>query len=102
MPMGLVDANVNPWDTYAAEYGQWIAQREPVEVAAGSIFARMLELLGDLAGREVLDAACGEGYFSRVLAARGARVTGLDLSPRLIAMARAKDPDGAIDYREAD
>jgi 2-polyprenyl-3-methyl-5-hydroxy-6-metoxy-1,4-benzoquinol methylase len=62
----------------------------------------MLALLGDLTGREVLDACCGEGFLARVLAARGARVTGIDLSSRLIAMARAKDPDGAIDYRVGD
>jgi 2-polyprenyl-3-methyl-5-hydroxy-6-metoxy-1,4-benzoquinol methylase len=62
----------------------------------------LLELLGDITGRRVLDAGCGEGYLARVLAARRARVTGIDLSPRLIAMPRAKNPAGDIGYRVAD
>jgi SAM-dependent methyltransferase len=37
-----------------------------------------------------------------VLAARQARVTGIDVSPRLIDLARSKDPAGNIDYRVAD
>ena len=39
---------------------------------------------------------------ARILAARGAHVTGIDLSPRLIELAREQDGDGAIDYRVAD
>lgn len=34
----------------------------------------LLALLGDVIGRRVLDAGCGEGYLARILAARGARV----------------------------
>lgn len=50
----------------------------------------------------MLDAACGEGLLSRVLARRGARVTGIDVSHRLVEIARARDPAGAIGYRVAD
>lgn len=46
-----------------------------------------LELLGDVAGRHVLDAACGPGLYAAELARRGARVTGLDQSPRMVALA---------------
>jgi len=41
-------------------------------------------------------------YLARVLAGRGARVTRVDLSPRLIEMARKKDTTGEIGYRVAD
>jgi 2-polyprenyl-3-methyl-5-hydroxy-6-metoxy-1,4-benzoquinol methylase len=92
------------YDDYAAEYAAYVARREQggVEGDPMGILPHLLGLLGDVAGLEVLDAGCGEGYLARILAARGARVTGIDLAPRLIALARAKDPMGAIDYRVAD
>ena len=97
-----MEGGANPWDDYAPEYGEFVAGREQADLECDPILAGLLDLLGDIAGRDVLDAACGEGFLARRLAARGARVVGLDLSPRLIAMARAKDPAGAIDYRVAD
>ena len=38
----------------------------------------MLRMLGDVSGKRVLDAGCGHGYFSRLLAARGAQVVGVE------------------------
>lgn len=35
-----------------------------------------LELLGDVSGKHVLDAACGPGFYAAELISRGARVTG--------------------------
>lgn len=64
----------------------------------------VMRLLGDVAGLAVLDAGCGNGSVSRLLARRGARVTGVDLSPTLIERARtreAADPLG-IAYHAAD
>jgi len=46
------------------------------------------------APRRVLDVGCGEGRLPRDLAARGHRVTGLDGSPTLVALAREADPGG--------
>lgn len=46
----------------------------------------------------MLDAGCGEGYFSRALAARGARVVGADYSEALIASARKKSVGLPITY----
>ena len=43
----------------------------------------------DLKGAVVLDYGCGDGDFSRMLASRGARVYGIDISPNLIERARA-------------
>jgi SAM-dependent methyltransferase len=51
----------------------------------------MLNFIGDLSGREVLDAGCGEGYQTRILASRGARMTGIDLSPKMIELAREEE-----------
>jgi SAM-dependent methyltransferase len=52
---------------------------------------------GDVNGRTVLDAGCGTGYLSKKLHDRGARVTGIDFSERMIEIARAHNPD--IDFR---
>jgi 2-polyprenyl-3-methyl-5-hydroxy-6-metoxy-1,4-benzoquinol methylase len=38
----------------------------------------LLRMLGDVRGRRVLDAGCGNGYFSRMLARSGAAVTGVE------------------------
>jgi SAM-dependent methyltransferase len=51
----------------------------------------MLEFIGDLSGREVLDVGCGEGYQTRILASRGARMTGIDLSPKMLELARDEE-----------
>ena len=48
------------------------------------------EALGDVAGRDVLDAGTGTGRHAIRLAARGARVTAVDFSDRMLAKARAK------------
>ena len=37
------------------------------------------KLMGDVNGQIVLDLACGEGYNTRILARKGAKVTGVDL-----------------------
>src|SRR5690242_572166 len=47
----------------------------------------VLRMLGDLRGRRVLDAGCGQGYFSRMLADRGAEVVGVEPGLSLITYA---------------
>jgi ubiquinone/menaquinone biosynthesis C-methylase UbiE len=63
--------------------------------------AALLELVGDVSGRRVLDLACGPGRVSRELSRRGARVVGLDLSAALLDKARlAGNPGpGVIEYQ---
>lgn len=50
----------------------------------------MLKAIGASTGMTVLDAGCGEGYLSRILARRGATVTGVDSSGKLIEAARTQ------------
>jgi ubiquinone/menaquinone biosynthesis C-methylase UbiE len=89
----------NPFENpvLAARYESWYAGRGR---RADRRQRRLLaDLLGDLApGRTALDVGCGTGHFTRWLAGRGYRVTGLDLSPAMLAEA-----DGAgVHYVVAD
>lgn len=51
------------------------------------------------AGTHVLDVGCGVGRWSCRLAARGARVTGVDMSPTMIEQARRRAADRGISGR---
>jgi SAM-dependent methyltransferase len=53
-----------------------------------------LALLGDVAGKRVLDAACGPGLYAAELIGRGAQVTGFDNSPRMVEICRAHVSQG--------
>jgi toxoflavin synthase len=85
------------YDTLAEEYKRSKQQPWRTHVEAFSLMA----LVGELNGRSVLDVACGEGFYTRPLRRRGAaRVTGVDLSSQMIALARSQEsaqPLG-IDY----
>jgi len=52
--------------------------------------AMLARLPADLTGMRVLDAGCGPGVMTAELAARGADVTGVDISPQLIRIAEAR------------
>ena len=60
----------------------------------------------DLSGLRLLDAGCGTGALAVEAARRGARVTAIDLSPTLIALARERLPaiagGGSVDFRSGD
>ena len=46
----------------------------------------------ELRGKKVLDYGCGDGHFTHLLARLGAEAYGIDISPQLIAKARASAP----------
>lgn len=55
-----------------------------------------------VAGKRVLDLACGEGYGSHLLASRAGQVTGIDLSEAAIAHALETYQHPALDYQQGD
>lgn len=59
----------------------------------------LLAIAGNVRGRRVLDAGCGGGYLSRILAKRGARVVGVDLSPKLLDEAKAQEARAPLGIR---
>lgn len=64
----------------------------------------LFPMIGDVKGRRVLDAGCGAGYMCRILAERGAKVTGVDLSTKFIELAQRyeKKKKMGIEYFCAD
>ena len=76
------DAKAEEWDRHVGEDGDRnrVMSSDPV----------LWRMLGDVDGRRVLDAGCGTGYLSVQLARRGAQVVGVDLSPEMVRLARAR------------
>ena len=64
--------------------------------AAALLEAHVMEVMGDVDGKTVVDAYCGIGLHARRLARRGARVTGIELDPAAVAEARRAAPEGAV------
>ena len=64
----------------------------------------LVEELGLALGGSVLDVACGRGRHSVELARRGFRVTGIDLSPRSLELARAAadQAEVVVEFRQLD
>jgi demethylmenaquinone methyltransferase/2-methoxy-6-polyprenyl-1,4-benzoquinol methylase len=63
---------------------------------------RLVGRLGTLSGRRALDLATGTGDIAWLMQRRGARVVGLDLTPRMIALARRDGERGSPSFLVGD
>jgi ubiquinone/menaquinone biosynthesis C-methylase UbiE len=77
---------------------------EEVADSIHDVHAALVEALAPQSGDTWLDVGCGAGHVAELAAGAGARVTGIDLSPRLIEVAKARAEAGGyeIDYRVGD
>jgi len=78
------DTSTRSWNAIADD---WVAHTDTNDYRNDFLFPLTFRLLTHLSGRRVLDLGCGEGGYSRELARRGARVTAVDGSERLIEVA---------------
>jgi ubiquinone/menaquinone biosynthesis C-methylase UbiE len=81
------------WDEAAEEFAGRFKRNEEF-FHKRVINPTLLDLLGEVKGKTVLDVACGEGHFSRKLAelAKGdIQITGIDASKTLIDIAQKKN-----------
>ena len=76
------------WEKSADWYDRIIGERGS-DLYRGVVLPGALGLLAPQKGERVLDLGCGQGVFTRALAEKGCEVTGVDLSPSLIAKARS-------------
>lgn len=77
-------------DAYQAAHGPFLGDADFVWCPEGLREAD-IGLLGQVAGARVLDLGCGAAACARWLAARGARVVGIDISTQMLRHARAAD-----------
>ena len=90
--MALFDKSANDYDGwYQSPMGRYVDTAET---------ACLFALADNIAGKDVLDLGCGTGHLSEMLHARGANVTGIDISDGMLAKARAssKRQGLTIDY----
>src|SRR5688572_16510230 len=86
----------------------WQVSAEAAEIYESrfvpAIFAEWAPRIADAAdvnaGANVLDVACGTGVVARECARRGAVVTGLDLNPGMLSVARRISP--SVTWRQGD
>jgi ubiquinone/menaquinone biosynthesis methyltransferase len=62
---------------------------------------RVVRLANPRPGQDALDLACGTGDIAFGLAARGARVTGLDITHRMLQLAQGRATEGAESVRQS-
>jgi len=90
------DSSTLSWQSIADE---WISHADTNDYRNDFLMPRLLAMAGEVAGLDVLDLGCGEGSYSRELARRGATVTGIDGSQRLIEVARQRASAANIDVQ---
>ena len=94
-------AEIARFDAIAATWWNPAGEMAPLHVI-NPVRTRYIEqAAGRLAGKSVVDIGCGGGLLSEALAARGARVTGIDLAEDLLGAARAhlKTSKLDVDYQ---
>jgi 2-polyprenyl-3-methyl-5-hydroxy-6-metoxy-1,4-benzoquinol methylase len=58
-----------------------------------------LRMVGKVKDKQLLDLSCGEGYNTRILAKKGARVIGVDFSKDMIKLARQREKKDRLGIR---
>ena len=90
------------WDAYSDEYqalhGEELADSGGLAWGTAQIPESELRVLGDVAGRDILEFGCGAAQWSIALAQHGARPVGLDLSGRQLEHARRLMAEAGVDF----
>jgi SAM-dependent methyltransferase len=95
---------MDPLDQFkAAQKAGWV-HFAPLQAATTVPAAQLVRHAGIRSGMRVLDVACGTGVVAVTAAIKGAHVTGLDLTPELLAAAKqnAATAGVVIDFHEGD
>lgn len=74
------DDQANWYDKIVGEDGSYYHQQV--------IIPNLLTRLGEIKNKKILDLGCGQGFFCRILSKKHAKVIGIDLSEKLIQIAK--------------
>jgi SAM-dependent methyltransferase len=100
IPMNDSDSDSDSQDGARSSAGHWGRRpRDWAELAEPSnhyLFERVLGRLDVRSDTRLLDVGCSSGYALRMAAALGATVTGLDITPELLAIARERVPGAEL------
>ena len=97
-------ATVDPIEQFKANQRAGWAHFGPLAAYTTPSAARLVRFAGVKASHRVLDVGCGTGVVAITAARLGAKVTGSDLTPELIAQARenAEISETQVEWHEAD
>ncbi|MGE5616428.1 MAG: bifunctional 2-polyprenyl-6-hydroxyphenol methylase/3-demethylubiquinol 3-O-methyltransferase UbiG [Bacillota bacterium] len=100
------DTNVDPAEIakFSALAHRWwdpTSEFRPLHEINPLRLAHIERLVGDLAGKSILDVGCGGGILAEAMAAKGAKVTGIDLAEKPLKVAKLHQMESAstVDYR---
>ena len=101
-PVDYLEENRRVWTQANAEYTDNSARRswsrDEITWGIFGVPEEELGVLGDVAGLDVIELGCGTAYFSALLAKRGARPVGVDITPAQLATARRLQEETGITF----
>jgi len=85
-------------DDYQARHGEQLAASTGLAWGVTQIPESELRVLGDVAGKDILELGCGAAQWSIALARLGARPVGIDLSERQLEHARRLMAEAGVEF----
>ncbi|MEO3765139.1 class I SAM-dependent methyltransferase [Streptomyces sp. B5E4] len=104
MTSGANETAIDQWNTSTTREAMETTAQEGDFAKRHLVNPTLLRMLGDVRGRRLLDAGCGNGYVSRILAGHGAQVVGVEPTDVMCAFAREREVElrQGITYVQAD
>ncbi len=84
---------------FVHEHGVRAWRQDEISWGVWGIPDSELDVLPDVAGKDVIELGCGTAYFSAWLARRGARPVGVDITPAQLETARQMQAETGIEFK---
>ncbi len=92
--------NIDDWKGRVGHF--WADNAAQTDELLRPFGAAGINALGDVSGLRGLDVGCGAGASALELTRLGAKMTGMDVSAQLLAVARSRDTHNRVEFLEAD